>query len=400
MAKNHLPKGARALLIALQTPAPKGQAGIPVLIWGRPGVGKSSFVDSLQRDDFPVLTLIASIHDPTDFSGLPVFKEEKVHYAQPGWLDHFADKEEGLLFLDELTTAPPAVQAALLRVVLERRVGFHRLPDGVRVVAAANPAGMMVGGWELNPPLRNRFVHIQWDLPLEAYLDGLTNGFPTAVLPDIPKEQHAELEQEWRLKVAAFLKRMPEALHGALDESQFAFASPRSWETLAALLASCQILDEAPTTTTRASAACINLIQGCIGEALAVTFVSFLLELKLPDPVEILDGKAPLALSELDDSEVFILFNGLASHLRLRFESDRLLDSGIRYLDLLDQVFVGGRRDLVYASLKRMCKEGFLTKLLAAGQHHSSASRAKAMEKINHLFEDEGLRDFIDVFEQ
>jgi len=158
MSKKY-PTGAAALLIAIQTPAPKGQIGIPVLLWGRPGVGKSSFLEGLDQADFPVLTLIASIHDPTDFSGLPIHKKGMVRYAIPEWVKKFEKQEEGLLFLDELTTAPPAVQAALLRVVLERKVGFHTLPDKVRIVAAANPPNLMTGGWDLSPPLRNRFIH-------------------------------------------------------------------------------------------------------------------------------------------------------------------------------------------------------------------------------------------------
>ncbi|MEM1216217.1 MAG: MoxR family ATPase, partial [Bacteroidota bacterium] len=188
---SQLPTGARALLLALQTPSPKGSMGIPVLLWGKPGVGKSSFIEALATEAFPVLTLIASIHDPTDFSGLPVFQDGKVHYAPPQWLNQFEEQQDGLLFLDELTTAPPAVQAALLRVVLERRVGFHPLPARVRIVAAANPPDLMVGGWELSPPLRNRFIHLQWDLPLQVYVDALVSDFARGVLPEIDPLAHA-----------------------------------------------------------------------------------------------------------------------------------------------------------------------------------------------------------------
>ena len=47
--------------------------------------------------------------------------------------------QSGYLFLDELSTSPPAVQAAMLGVALERRVGDLLLPRAVQVVAAANP---------------------------------------------------------------------------------------------------------------------------------------------------------------------------------------------------------------------------------------------------------------------
>ncbi|GIW60442.1 MAG: hypothetical protein KatS3mg087_1508 [Patescibacteria group bacterium] len=73
----------KEVLIALQTPSPKGHRGVPVLLWGAPGVGKSSFIESLARDDFPVLTLIGSLHDPTDFNGLPVLEGGEVRFAPP-----------------------------------------------------------------------------------------------------------------------------------------------------------------------------------------------------------------------------------------------------------------------------------------------------------------------------
>ncbi|MFN4033681.1 MAG: ATP-binding protein, partial [Fimbriimonadales bacterium] len=112
--------GATELLIALSTPSPKGYRGIPALVWGAPGTGKSTFVESLAREDYPVVTVIASLHDPTDFNGLPVLHDGRVRFAPPEWAFIFETPKQGVLFLDELTTAPPTVQAALLRLVLER----------------------------------------------------------------------------------------------------------------------------------------------------------------------------------------------------------------------------------------------------------------------------------------
>ncbi|RME97465.1 MAG: hypothetical protein D6772_10370, partial [Bacteroidetes bacterium] len=208
MSTSSLPTGAQALLIALQTPAPSGHQGIPVLLWGKPGTGKSSFLEALQRPDFPVLTLLASIHDPTDFSGLPMLQEGEVHYARPAWLGTLVAAAQGVLFLDELTTAPPAVQAALLRVVLERQVGSHALPAAVRVVAAANPPDPAYGNWDLSPALRNRFVHLQWDLPEPVFRRALAQGFASASLPAIDQAAHRARLPYWKLVIAAFLKRL------------------------------------------------------------------------------------------------------------------------------------------------------------------------------------------------
>lgn len=389
------PTGAEALLIALQTPAPQGHIGIPVLLWGRPGIGKSSFLEQLSQADFPVLTLIAAIHDPTDFSGLPVFQNGQVHYARPEWVGTFEETGEGILFLDELTTAPPSVQAALLRVILERRVGFHALSKGVRVVAAANPPDMMNGGWELSPPLRNRFVHLHWGLPAETFLQGFTNGFPVGELPHIDLAAHAKCLPTWKLRIAAFLKRMPEALHGPLDDGDYAFASPRSWDFLAHLLASCDCLGQAPAIGISPSVACIELVNGCIGSGLAIPFLTFLNELRLPDPISVLSGQQALKLTSFNDSEVYVFFTEAAKTLLNIEHKEHLLAYSKRYLELAHKAFQTGRLDMVYQSLKQLSNHGFFTHCLALTQTPAEETEMKAL--INAILADTDLQQYLNT---
>lgn len=130
------------------------QAGIPILTWGPPGVGKTATITMLTEAlDLPLEVVLASIREPSDFSGLPVIGREGVRMEPPAWAHRLAQAGQGILFLDEISTAPPAVQSALLRVVLERVVGDLALPGGVSGVASANPPEMAAGGWDLSAPL-------------------------------------------------------------------------------------------------------------------------------------------------------------------------------------------------------------------------------------------------------
>ena len=154
-------------------------ARVPVLLWGAPGTGKTSAIRAMaDAMGLPCETVIASIREPSDFAGLPIVVGGEVRFAPPSWARRLAEAGRGLLFLDELSTAPPAVQAALLRVVLERAVGDLTLPDEVAVVAAANPPEQAADGWDLSAPLANRLCHLAWHTEPRAVADGLAGGWP------------------------------------------------------------------------------------------------------------------------------------------------------------------------------------------------------------------------------
>ncbi len=134
-------------------------ARVPVLLWGAPGTGKTSAIRAMAGAmGLPCETVIASIREPSDFAGLPIVVGGEVRFAPPAWARRLAEAGRGLLFLDELSTAPPAVQAALLRVVLERAVGDLTLPDEVArrsCPAAWSPPSCTSGpGW----PARRRLT--------------------------------------------------------------------------------------------------------------------------------------------------------------------------------------------------------------------------------------------------
>jgi len=275
-----------------------------VLLWGSPGTGKTSAVVALAAAaGWPCEVVIGSIREPSDFGGLPVVSGGGVQLAPPAWAQRLCAAGHGLLFLDELTTAPPAVQAAMLRVVLERTVGDLSLPPAIRIVAAANPPEQAADGWELAAPLANRLVHLDWPAEGKYIAQGLAVGFPepTALLLDRPATDAQRLTA--RASVAAFLEVRPPLV---LDVPRFAadagrgWPSPRSWETVATLLAACQALD--------ASEECRALLLiGAVGEGAALEFLSWLEHLDLPDPDAVLDDPDSFVLPERSDRAFAVL---------------------------------------------------------------------------------------------
>ena len=272
-------------------------AKVPVLLWGAPGTGKTSAIRAMaDAAGLPCETVIASIREPSDFAGLPVVVGQGVRFAPPAWAQRLAAAGRGLLFLDELSTAPPAVQAALLRVVLERVVGDLDLPADVAVVAAANPPEQAADGWDLSAPLANRLCHLAWDINPRVVADGLAGGWAAPQVPELSGGWEAE-EILARGLVAAFLRARPALACAPPDNPASAgrgWPSPRTWEMTARLWAASGAAgagDEARSA----------LVRGSVGDGAGAEFLSWLIEMDLPDPEEVLADPGAFRLPDRAD---------------------------------------------------------------------------------------------------
>jgi MoxR-like ATPase len=298
-------------------------ADLPVLLWGEPGIGKTAAMSQLAADlGLPLTTVIASVHEPSDFSGLPVVGEDPaeqgVPMAPPDWAVRLVRAGRGLLFLDELSTAPPAVQAALLRLVLERRVGALRLPPAVRIVAAANPRSSAADGWELSPPLANRFVHLQWTYEHEVVVRGLGGIWPRTVLPRLDRERLPDAVAFARRAVCAFLSARPTLVHRMpTDEARRGgpWPSPRSWEMALRLVAF--------ATAAGVSRDVLSIVvRGAVGDGPGFELLASLDRLDLPDPEQLLADPAGAELPERGDLRQAVL-DAVVAAVRQRPEKAR-----------------------------------------------------------------------------
>jgi len=299
----------KILHVSMFTPGLNGRWGLPLLWWGKPGVGKSRVIETVATAlGLMCHTLVASIREPADFGGLPIPVERGrrrfMEYAPPGWASDFEIDGDGrgVVFVDELTTTAPATQAALLRMVLDGALGDYYFPRGVRFVAAANPVADAAGGWDLTPPLANRFGHLNWESPEPADWCDWLIGANGASTDDVGDDERISSETEearvmaaWPTAfakakgvVAGFVKARPDLLHRMPDAGSSgrgkAWPSHRTWEMATRALAGCDvhgaddiIVDE--------------LVASFVGPGAGSELTTFRTKVKLPDPEAVLDGK-------------------------------------------------------------------------------------------------------------
>jgi MoxR-like ATPase len=165
---------------------------VPLHIWGASGVGKSQIVSQVASDlDYDLVDVRAVQLDPVDLRGLPRISADQTEWVPPKFLP---SSGKGILFLDELTSAPQMVQAACYQLVLDRKLGEYVLPEGWVVVAAGNPASERGVHFAMPRPLRNRFVHLDLE-------------------PDLDDWSKWAVKAQVRPEIIAFLRFKPELLH-------------------------------------------------------------------------------------------------------------------------------------------------------------------------------------------
>ena len=221
----------------------------PVFLWGAPGVGKSQVVAEAARSmGYALRDIRAVLLDPVDLRGIPrISPAGETEWCPPSFLPGADAPEKGILFLDELNTAPPLVQAACYQLILDRRIGEYFLPEGWVVVAAGNREKDRAVTHRMPSALSNRMVHLEFDVSLDDWLEWAARS---GIRPE----------------VMAFLRFRPKLLHDFdAQASSKAFASPRSWSFVSA------IMQASPDEDVE-----YGLYRGAVGDGAAAEFMGFL----------------------------------------------------------------------------------------------------------------------------
>lgn len=274
------------------------EARVPLILWGAPGQGKSSAIrDIALQSNRHLETVIGSIREPSDFVGIPYVVEGRTTLIPPDWAVRLSESNSGLLFFDEISTAPPSTQAAMLRVVLERVAGDLFLGENVSIVGAANPPQQASSGWDLSLPMANRFCHLDWELPADVVRDGFSVGWSSSVLSaEIPLDISKEIAST-KLIVGSFLGARPDLVTkvpSSARDSGRAFPTPRTWEMAAVILAYCIVL-EANSNVRRL------LVNGLVGVGAGAELLNYIDNVDLPDPDSILEDPTRLVVPSRAD---------------------------------------------------------------------------------------------------
>lgn len=332
---------------ALFTPTVRGW-GLPILFEDEPGTAKSSVIEAYAvRCGLPCEVLSPGERGEGAFGVVPVPVKGIMTYPRPDWSDRMT--ECGLVFVDEVTTAPKMLQAPMLGLVAAKRIGSHQLGPRVRVLGACNPVAQAANGHDLSPPLANRFGWIHWGAPSveehTAYMLGAASGHGGDAIDALAEE--TRVMEAWGPAYAravgletAFLGAMPDQKNRcpkANDASASrAWPSDRTWEYATRALAASYVhgLSDSDRDT---------YVASFIGNKAYANFATFIEGADLPNVADLLDGRIawthnPKRLDRTAavlNSAVALIAPPKAAHRKERAERLWVLVDSIPSLDLV-----------------------------------------------------------------
>lgn len=302
------------------------QKGLPlrtmpsVMLWGPPGIGKSQAVRQIASKiqestgkEVHITDVRLLLFNPIDLRGIPTSNADKTLAV---WLKpqifqmDDSDRVVNLLFLDEISAAPPSVQAAAFQITLDRRIGEHVLPENCIVMAAGNRITDKSVAFKMPKALANRLMHIE-----------VESSFPSWRKWAVSTGIHN--------KVIGFLSFRPSYLMVFQPENEdTAFPTPRSWEMVSRIL----------NTVSDDIHQIYSFIAGLIGIGTAVEFRTWTrVYAELPRLEDIFQGKMPPLPRNTD--ALYALTASMVSYARDHKEDLTQISNSIRYADRMPPDF-------------------------------------------------------------
>jgi hypothetical protein len=338
----------RVLRAAFYAPGIDGRAGLPLMLLGDPGVGKSAMVRQFARGlrDKNGNSIACEVLSPGErgdgaFGVTPVPVERGgrhvLVYPVPEWAEPLlAPDAVGLVFVDEIQEAPPHIRAALLGLIHDRRIGGAQLGPNVRVIAAGNDPTTVQSGYGLAANAANRMGHLNWPQPTlaehGAYMSSLVSAAGGSAAESFERvdEVEALVQKAWPREFARAVglefsfhrsnggarknmfpgKRGGEAERLRLDPSG-AWPSDRSWDLATRALAMSTVLELTPAERTA-------FVGSFISAPVAAEWLGFIGGTDLPDPVEFLAGKAEFKHSSKRLDRSWALVSACINTLRVK----------------------------------------------------------------------------------
>ncbi len=241
-------------LLKLQLDALEGDPGLaaalpPLMVWGAPGLGKSSILrDVAEERGIGFIDVRLAQREPVDIRGLPVPGPDGVKWLvasewprDPG--------SRGIILFDEITSADRSLQVAAYEFILDRRLGeLYRVPDGWYICAAGNRTGDRAVAGTMSSALANRFLHVELQEDAESWI-------AWALAHDIHPS------------VTGFIRFRPGCLFNQEGENlERGWPTPRAWERVSRMLARFAAGDEGLLR---------KVVYGLVGNRAGVEFMEF-----------------------------------------------------------------------------------------------------------------------------
>lgn len=251
----------------------------PVLVTGKPGIGKSDIMRAAcEATGADFILSHPVVADPTDAKGLPwpQANGETATFLPYGDLAKALHATQRTVWcLDDLGQASPATQASYMQLLLAREVNNHKLSEHVTFLAASNRRIDRAGVSGLLEPVKSRFATI---IELEPTVEDFCEWALTHhITPECP----------------AFLRFRPSLLCAFTPTPDLKNSPcPRTWVKASKWLGKVPRELEFP------------VIAGAVGEGAAAEFVAFLRTYRdLPDPDDLMkrpeSARIPTELSAL-----------------------------------------------------------------------------------------------------